>query len=103
MEVHDVTCDPPAAGGSTYNTGSHVVIYLTSKTHGTVAHECLHAANYISQNIGHKADEDNDEVIAYILGYLVEVIHRELKIKCRKEYEWDKVKTYKVKGDKNAC
>jgi len=39
---------------------------------GTVAHEMLHAVQFIMNHIGHTTDPDGDEPSAYLLGYLVE-------------------------------
>jgi hypothetical protein len=40
-------------------------------TYGTVAHEALHAVNQMMTKVGVKGDEDNDENIAYHLGFVV--------------------------------
>ena len=37
---------------------------------GTLAHECVHAAKYISDAIGHETSY-KDEIVPYITGYLV--------------------------------
>jgi hypothetical protein len=39
--------------------------------YGTVAHEALHAVNQMMTKVGVKGAEDNDENIAYHLGFVV--------------------------------
>lgn len=41
---------------------------------GHVAHECLHATNFIFMEAGVKTDPDNDEHQAYFLDYLIEKV-----------------------------
>lgn len=45
-------------------------------THGIIAHECLHAVNKIFLLIGQKLDLENDEFEAYLLGWMVDLVHR---------------------------
>ena len=47
--------------------------------HKTVAHEALHIVNLLFNNIGAKPDLNNDEPQAYLLGWVVEQIHKTLK------------------------
>ena len=42
--------------------------------HGTVAHECLHAAHRILDILGVKPDYDNDETECYTLEYIVDKV-----------------------------
>ena len=39
---------------------------------GNIAHECVHAVNYVFERIGHDQDVRNDEPQAYYVGTLVE-------------------------------
>lgn len=39
---------------------------------GSLAHECVHAANFTLQLRGVKADFDNDEPLAYLVGNLMD-------------------------------
>lgn len=49
-------------------------------THGTIAHECLHITHYMFDIMGYESDQENDEFQAYLLDYLVEEVHKVLKI-----------------------
>ena len=48
-------------------------------TAGCIAHECLHATNTILSHVGIKADYDNDEAQAYLMGYLTDQITEFIK------------------------
>jgi hypothetical protein len=50
----------------------YVFIFSHEGDEATVAHECLHAANYIIDLCGMQADACNDELQAYLMGWLVE-------------------------------
>lgn len=54
------------------NDDGTVMIYLGWFTDnvGTLAHECVHAAKYIADAIGHETSY-SDEIVPYITGYLV--------------------------------
>jgi len=45
-----------------------------------IAHECLHASNVIFNDIGYTSDSTNDEVDAYLVGYLVDVVLKAKKV-----------------------
>lgn len=40
----------------------------------TIAHESYHVVNFIFQNIGHSHDPKNDELPAYLLGHIANII-----------------------------
>ena len=47
-----------------------------------VAHEAVHISNYIFRDKGIELDLNNDEPYAYLIGWIVGIIHKELnKIK----------------------
>lgn len=48
-------------------------------THSVIAHEALHLMSYIMKNRGIQYDSDNDEPQAYLLGFIVEFLTKELK------------------------
>lgn len=47
-------------------------------SHSTIAHESLHLSHEILKDIGHDASYENDEVQAYLLGYVVETVTRQI-------------------------
>lgn len=49
----------------------YVFIFEGDHDEDTVAHECLHAANYIIDLCGMQVDACNDELQAYLMGWLV--------------------------------
>ena len=44
------------------------------KTYRTVAHEALHIANYLAQDMGIQYDPENTEAFAYLAGYVADCI-----------------------------
>lgn len=55
----------------------HIVIMLGKDVeNATVAHECLHAAYYIIDAIGQTIDEENHEVLAYLMSYLIREVDK---------------------------
>ena len=55
-------------------------------THGVIAHECLHVANYIANYKGIKLDPNNDEPMTYLIGWITDQIYKFLKINKVKIY-----------------
>lgn len=54
-------------------------IYIKpTASHKTVAHESIHIVNLLFNNIGAKPYLNNDEPQAYLLGWVVEQIHKVL-------------------------
>ena len=45
-------------------------------TAGTIAHEAKHLVNKIFQDIGQELDLENDEAECYLLGWIVDEIHK---------------------------
>jgi hypothetical protein len=54
------------------------VIHSRSVAVSVIAHEAVHAANYILDGMGMQADFDNDEVQAYIVQHICE--RHEIKV-----------------------
>ncbi len=48
-------------------------------THGSIAHECLHATSFLFMTIGAEPDIDNDEPQAYLINYLVDQVEDFIK------------------------
>lgn len=66
----DKKCD---AGMTVCKDGEvYVFVFKEHENDSTVAHECLHAANYIIDLCGMQVDACNDELQAYLMGWLVE-------------------------------
>lgn len=59
--------------------GAEVLIVLTEQDLGLVAHECVHAATYIQEHMHTVPSWQNDELTAYIVGYLVSEYLKQLK------------------------
>ena len=57
--------------------GKHHMIFARSDiTPGLVAHECLHTMNKICSDLGISHDPNNDEPMAYIMGWLVDEVYK---------------------------
>ena len=66
----------------TFQMDKEIVVVFNSKVDASiVAHEALHICSYIFKNTGAEFDGDNDEPLAYLLGYIVKKIHRTIKVK----------------------
>lgn len=63
------------------NKGKHRFIMLLNRkpTHSTIAHECLHLAHYILDEVYAKPDFHNDEPLAYLLSYIIDEVYKYLK------------------------
>ncbi len=57
-----------------------IVIHSRSIVISVIAHEAIHAANYIFDAMGAKADFDNDEFLAYLVQYICEEVEMDQKI-----------------------
>lgn len=51
----------------------------------TVAHESVHAANMIFYELGVKADTDNDEHLAYLVGWIADCCREVRSFECKKK------------------
>lgn len=70
-----------AFGECSYSPGGIVNIFINGGLEkpmhhmlGTVAHECMHAVNFVMRGIGQLPDRDNDEAECHLMGHLVEEI-----------------------------
>lgn len=68
-----------ARGMVVYNTSRHfqkgILAWFPNRSHeavasGTLVHEIMHIADYMSQNKGLRHDVENQEVYAHLIGYL---------------------------------
>jgi hypothetical protein len=57
-----------------------VIVRFNKDTPDIVAHEMLHAVQFIMDRIGHKSDSDFDEPSAYLLDYLVREYYKGKKV-----------------------
>ena len=60
-----------------------LVIILNPKklTHGSVAHEALHAADFLADDRGFVPDFNNDEPVAYLIAWIVDEVYHALEKK----------------------
>lgn len=66
----------------TFQMDKEIVVVFNSKVDASiVAHEALHICSYIFKNTGAEFDKDNDESLAYLLGYVVKEISKAIKVK----------------------
>lgn len=76
--------EPPctATAKTAYNTmnGCLVALWFRKADASEIAHECLHAVNVIHDYVGFAPDRRNDEMDAYLLGYLVNGVQVALKM-----------------------
>lgn len=70
------TKDVEQAYGFCTTSATHdpVILLPVGASPGCVAHECLHAANFVLQNVGIKANTDNDEQVSYVLQFIVDAV-----------------------------
>lgn len=60
-------------------TASMYWMFLKKKTSiNTLVHECVHATSRILYDRGIPINYDNDETFAYLHGYIVEQIHKQI-------------------------
>ena len=70
----------------TFQCDKKIVVVFNSKVDSSiVAHEALHICSYIFKNVGADFDRDNDESLAYLLGYIVKEISKVIEIRREKE------------------
>ena len=59
----------------------HIVVGLSdSCKNTTIAHECLHVAYFILEEVGQKCPQNNHEALAYLMSFLIEEIDK-IKLK----------------------
>ncbi len=63
--------------------GFYIILNFSSKyrniLHGTIAHECLHATNFILRDRGLELSVEGDEAQAYLLDYIVDKLYEFVK------------------------
>lgn len=69
-EYGDGTCLPLGDKGSDHST-AYAIWIRNKNAHSILAHECLHAALFIFDDIGVKYDGDNSEALCYLLDSLM--------------------------------
>ena len=60
--------------------GDIVAVFNSNVTPSIIAHEAVHICNMVFWNVGVKKDLLNDEPEAYLVGWLVDQIHKIVKI-----------------------
>lgn len=77
MKRFDFECDPSVDQAGRTNRNEYkgrkvLIIWVENKKHhDVIAHECLHAANFLLNFVGVVPSFENDEAQAYLLGELV--------------------------------
>lgn len=65
----------------TIDAGGNIVVVFNSKVDASIiAHESIHICTYTFQKIGAKIDVNNDEFLAYLMGWVVKQIHKTIKV-----------------------
>jgi hypothetical protein len=73
-DIADVAGDVDSTAAAVTLSDGDMTSYIFIKpgsTYGTIAHEALHAVNYMMKKVGVNGDESNDENTAYHLGFVV--------------------------------
>jgi hypothetical protein len=73
-DIADVAGEVDSTAAAVTLSDGDMTCYIFIKpgsTYGTIAHEALHAVNYMMKKLGINGDEDNDENTAYHLGFVV--------------------------------
>lgn len=66
-----------------HTTNRSVLITIIVKHNslpGDIAHECLHAMNMMYAHVGAKHSLTNDEPECYMLGWIVDQVHRQINL-----------------------
>ena len=71
--LEDKVCDAIVTVSS---EGTITVVFKSTVTFGTIAHECLHLSNKILEDVGIYLRLANEEPHAYMIGYLFEQIQK---------------------------
>lgn len=78
LDEHDF-CRPLTDGKTfQFNSGKILVQLpvIPKKGSETLAHEIVHAAMFVLDRAGVKIDADNDEALAYLVGYLTREVNK---------------------------
>jgi hypothetical protein len=60
------------------NAFKHYIIAFESKDNGLIAHEVVHAINYLFLDVGVELDRENDETQAYLTGWMFDQVYKVL-------------------------
>ena len=63
-------------GDCTVSWDNHIFIFMTEFDVNTIVHEATHATWYLDEIVGFNINQDNDEIQAYYMGYIVEKIFK---------------------------
>lgn len=69
------------AGELDTNGASAFFVYISPdyvKCLDTISHEATHLANYVLSAVGVQTDQDNDEALAYLVGWATKAISKEV-------------------------
>jgi len=69
------------AGITILDDDSIIAVFRSDVTPSIIAHEALHVCSYVFQGIDAKYNRDDDETLAYLLGWVVEQIHKTIVLK----------------------
>ena len=62
------------------SNGEIILFFDSNKPKASiVAHECVHACDNILENIGYTHPNESNEITAYLVGHLVDVVYKVLK------------------------
>lgn len=75
MDKCSALCVYPEILGFSGNNIPDVVMAFFDYSTNTLAHECVHAANYILSNVQVEITPDNDEALAYLVGWLAQEVN----------------------------
>lgn len=75
------------AAGLTHSKDGAIYIWIEKidyESIGDLAHECVHACSFTFSNVGIEVSVDNDEVQAYLTGWIFDLCFRSLRRSLKK-------------------
>lgn len=54
----------------------HIIINRENISYGNIAHECMHVTDRLLHHVGVVHDWYNDEAACYLLGFIVDCVHK---------------------------
>lgn len=75
-DVYATSCDWKHKGKRCFSIVLNFNNKKTKLTHGVIAHESVHIANYTFDSIGAKQDFNNDEPYAYLVGWVTDEVYK---------------------------
>jgi len=85
MDKYNELYDNPSAcaqcESSWLKSNGEIILFFNSTRPkaSTIAHECVHTCDHILESIGHKHPNKSNEINAYLVGHLVDVVMAVLK------------------------